>query len=494
MSAVTSVDVLVIGAGASGIGAAIRLRAAGFEPVVLEKCSRIGGTWRDNVYPGCACDVPSALYSYSFAPNPDWTRAFAGQSEILAYLEGVASRFGVTDCIRTDVEVLRATFEHGEGRWSVETNRGVYRARVLVAAAGPWHEPKIPPIPGLSSFAGRAFHSSRWDASYELRGKRVAVVGSGASAVQIVPEIAPVVARLYLYQRTAQWVLPKPDASVSSRARRLFRAFPGALAALRRGEYRALEALGAGFRHPWLLRQVQAAGAAYLRAVVVDPELRRKLTPNYTLGCKRLLLSNRYYPSLTARNVEVHATSLARIEGSTLIGADGVRSEADALIFSTGFHILDMPIASRLFGTKGKSLAVHWAGSPTAYLGTTVAGYPNLFLLLGPSLGTGHSSAFTILEAQLDYVVRGLSRMRAARLETIDVRPEVLSAYVADVQSALPRTVYARGGCDSYYVDENGKNTFSWPWSTDDLTARVASFDLDAYEVCAPRARERRGS
>jgi cation diffusion facilitator CzcD-associated flavoprotein CzcO len=219
---------------------------------------------------------------------------------------------------------------------------------------------------------------------------------------------------------------------------------------------------------------------------VDDLELRRKLTPDYALGCKRLLLSNSYYPSLTAANVDVHAGSLERIEGSTLVGSDGSRVEVDALVFSTGFHILDMPIANRVFGAAGQSLSERWAGSPTAYLGTTVAGFPNLFLLLGPSLGTGHSSAFTILEAQLDYVSRALERMQTARIEAIDVRQEVLRAYVADVQSALPRTVYASGGCVSYYVDENGKNTFSWPWSTDALTARVGRFDLEAYEVVSP--------
>ncbi len=454
---------------------------------MLEKSPRIGGTWRDNVYPGCACDVPSALYSYSFAPNPDWTRAFAGQVEILAYLEGVAARFGVKDRVRTNVEVLRARYDLVDRKWHVETNRGPYRARVLVAAAGPWHEPKIPRISGLADFPGRSFHSSRWDLSYDMRGKRVAVVGSGASAVQLVPEVVPKVARLHLYQRTAQWVLPKPDVTVSSRVRRLFRIVPGALAVLRRSEYRALETLGAGFRHPWLLRQVQSLGRAYLRSSVPDLELRRKLTPDYTLGCKRVLLSSSYYPSLAAANVDVHAASLERIEGSTMIGSDGSRAEVDALVFSTGFHILDMPIASRVFGAAGESLSAHRAGSPSAYLGTTVAGFPNLFLLLGPSLGTGHSSAFTILEAQLDYVSRALRCMQSSRIEAIDVRPEVLSAYVADVQSALPRTVYASGGCGSYYVDETGKNTFSWPWSTDELTARVGPFDLDAYEVVSSR-------
>ncbi len=473
--------VLVIGAGPSGIGAAIKLAEHGFDFAILEKGMSVGGTWRDNTYPGCACDVPSALYSYSFEPNPEWTRAFAGQREIRAYLENVAKKYDVPRHVRFGVEVLRAAFR--EGLWHVETNQGTYTANVVISASGPWNQPKIPAIPGLETFAGEVFHSARWNHTHDLTGKRVAVVGSGASAVQFVPEIAKKVERLHLFQRTAQWVLPKPDHYVPASERWLMRTFPRAQRALRRAEYLSQEALGLGFRHPWILQQVQRIGRRHLEATVADPVLRAKLTPDYTLGCKRILLSNSYYRSLTRPNVDVLATEVTKIDGHRVTGADGSTVEVDTLIFGTGFHILDMPVANRIVDAEGKSLSDHWQGSPRAYLGTTVPGFPNFFLLLGPSLGTGHSSAFSILEAQLAYVLDGLRKMRAERLATVDVRAEVLDAYHAEVQEALGGTVYNSGGCSSYYLDRNGKNTFAWPWSTPALERRIHDFDLDAYET-----------
>ncbi|MGZ5969159.1 MAG: flavin-containing monooxygenase [Polyangiales bacterium] len=477
-------EVIVVGGGASGIGAAICLRQQGISDfVVLEKAESLGGTWRDNTYPGCACDVPSALYSYSFAPNPEWTRAFAGQAEIRTYLLDVAERHGVTQHVRFGVEVIAARWNPRDARWHLETNRGTCTARFLIAAAGPWHQPKIPDLPGLRAFGGEVFHSARWNHAYELRGKRVAVVGTGASAVQFVPKIQPEVARLHVYQRTAQWVLPKPDHYVPRAERWLMRTFPAAQRALRSAEYSAMEAFGLGFRKPWILRQVQRLGLAHLQRAVKDPELRAKLTPDYTLGCKRLLMSNSYYPSLTRPNVEVHATAVREIQGDRVIGADGSVAEVDAIVFGTGFHILDMPVADRVFDEEGRSMAAHWRGSPSAYLGTTVAGFPNLFMLLGPNLGTGHSSAFSILEAQLRYVMDGIRKIRAHDYASVEVRPEVQAAYDALVQEALPTTVYNSGGCASYYFDENGRNSFSWPWSTSALERRIRDFDLDAYTV-----------
>ena len=481
------VDVVVVGAGASGIGAAIKLAEDNFDFLVLEKGDRVGGTWRDNTYPGCACDVPSALYSYSFAPNPEWTRAFAGQAEIFAYLRGVAKRFDIEKYVRFGVEVHAARYDAESGHWQIETSVGRFTANVLISAAGPWHEPKIPPIVGKDTFTGEVFHSARWNHDYDLSGKRVAVVGSGASAVQFVPEIAKKVAALHLYQRTAQWVLPKPDHFVPEAERAVMRTFPWAQRALRSAEYAGLEAFGLGFRKPWILEQVQKIGSWNLARAVRDPALRAKLTPDYTLGCKRLLMSNVYYPALARKNVEVHAAEVTRIDGNRVHASDGTSTEVDALVFGTGFHLLDMPMAKRVFDSRGVSLADKWKGSPQAYLGTTAPGYPNFFLLLGPSLGTGHSSAFSILEAQLAYVMDGLRKMRTHDLATVDVRPEVMAAYFAEVQAAVGGTVYVRGGCMSYYLDENGKNTFNWPWSTRDLERRIKDFDLDAYDVTRVR-------
>ncbi|WHT21321.1 NAD(P)/FAD-dependent oxidoreductase [Crossiella sp. CA-258035] len=474
--------VIVVGAGASGIGAAVRLRGSGFTDfAVLEKAAELGGTWRDNTYPGCACDVPSALYSYSFAPNPEWHRAFATQPEIRRYLADVAVRYRVTGHLRFGVEVLAARWDGA--RWVLETTGGRYTARVLIAGAGPWHEPKLPEIPGLADFPGESFHSARWNHDYDLTGKRVAVVGSGASAVQFVPKIAPEVAELHLFQRTAQWVLPKPDHYVPRLERWLLRTFPRAQRALRAAEYAGMEALGVGFRHPWLLRIVQRAGRLHLRATVPDPALRAVLTPDYTLGCKRLLLSNTYYRSLTKPNVTVHPTELSRIEGNVVIGADGRRSEVDAIIFGTGFHITDMPVADRVFDAQGRSLAAVWGGSPRAYLGTSVAGFPNLFLLLGPNLGTGHSSAMAIIEAQLAHVLAAVRLLAERDWPALSVRPELQERFNAAAQRALAGTVYNAGGCSSYYLDANGRNSFSWPWSTGELTRRVGEFDVADYLV-----------
>ncbi|NKS47279.1 NAD(P)-binding domain-containing protein [Rhodococcus hoagii] len=475
-------EVIVVGAGISGIGAVIRLQRMGIgDVVILEKAHALGGTWRDNTYPGCACDVPSALYSYSFAPNPGWSRLFAGQHEIREYIERTAVEHGVHERVEFGTELLRARWDEPTRRWVLETSNGTFTANALIAAAGPWNQPLVPDIPGLDGFAGEVFHSSRWNHDYDLSGKRVAVVGTGASAVQFVPEIAPVVGELHLYQRTAQWVLPKPDTTLPGPVRAAIGAVPGALNALRRIQYGIMEALGVGFRNPWILRVIQQIGRMQLRAQIRDPELRRSLTPDYTLGCKRLLMSNSYYPALNRPNVEVHANAVQQVRGNVVIGADGQEREVDAIIFGTGFHILDMPIAGRVFDGQGRSLGDHWKGSPQAYLGTTVAGFPNAYVLLGPALGTGHTSAFMILEAQLDYLTAAIGAARAAGWTRMETRPEVQAAFNAEVQQALTTTVYNAGGCQSYFLDVNGRNSFNWPWSTGRMRERLRDFDESAY-------------
>ncbi|MGW0708164.1 flavin-containing monooxygenase [Streptomyces sp. NPDC002643] len=477
------VEVLIIGSGLSGIGAAIKLREAGVRDlVIVEKADDLGGTWRDNTYPGCACDVPSALYSYSFAPNPEWTRAFAGQPEIRAYLRATATRYDLPPLIHYGTEVVRARWDPAASRWRVSTTRDDYTARFLISAAGPWHEPRVPDdIPGLNDFPGTVFHSSRWRHDHDLTDRRVAVIGSGASAVQFVPAIQPKVGRLHLFQRTAQWVLPKADHHVPRAERWLMRHFPTSQRALRAAEYAALETLGIGFRHPTLLRAVERIGALHLRTTVKNPALRRSLTPTYTLGCKRLLFSNTYYQSLTRPNVHVHAAALKTVKGNQLTGTDGRTAEVDTIILGTGFHILDLPIAQRVFDATGASLAAHWKGSPDAYLGTTVTGFPNAFILLGPHLGTGHTSAYTVLESQLTYVTAAIRHAQTSAWTTMTVRPEVQAAFNAEIQHSLPTTVYNSGGCSSYYLDPNGVNSFSWPWSTGRMRRRLGRFDPEAY-------------
>lgn len=476
-------EVVVIGAGISGMASAIKLRESGVDDVViLEKADTYGGTWRANTYPGCACDVPSNLYSFSFAPNSDWSRVYGTQPEILAYVDRVARDHGLEEITRFGVEMLGARWDRD--LWRIDTTEGELTARFLVAAAGPWNEPKIPDLPGLADFPGEVWHSARWNHDYDLDGKRVAVIGTGASAVQFVPEIAKQVAALHLFQRTAHWVLPKVDHPVPDVEKWVKRHVPLFERALGAVEYRAMETVGAAFHHPRpLMHALQKIGQAYLRTAVRDKELRAKLTPAYLLGCKRILFSNNYLQSLTRPNVAVHATGVDRVDGSTVVGADGSRAEVDAIILGTGFRILDMPVADLVRGVDGRTLAEHWQGSPEAYLGTVVAGFPNAFVVLGPSLGTGHSSAFTIAESQVSFIVDAVAAVRNERWAALAVRPEAQAAYVDGVQAALAGTAYNAASCHSYYVDANGRNSFSWPWSTGELVRRVSHFDPSHFEI-----------
>jgi cyclohexanone monooxygenase len=476
------VRVAVIGAGMSGIGAAIHMRRAGIEDfVVLERASEAGGTWRDNTYPGCACDVPSALYSYSFAPKPDWSRAFAPQAEIRRYLLDVAAEHGVADRIRCGADVLGAAWDEGRRRWLIRTSAGEYAARVLVSATGPWSEPIVPELPGLDSFEGKVFHSSRWDHEHPLEGARVAAIGSGASAVQFVPAIQPRVKRLTVFQRTAHWVLPKADRPLGARAQALFRRYPATQRALRGGIYGTSEILGLANRKPRLLAPLQAAGLRHLRRAVPDPELRRILTPDYTIGCKRLLFSNEWYRALSRPNVDVvpHAVEAVRPRG--VVGADGVERAADTIVLGTGFTITDLPIAERVRGRLGLTLAETWEGSPTGYLGSTVHGFPNFFILLGPNIGNGHSSAILLAETQIGYMVGALRAMSRRGLASVEVRAETQQRFNAEVQTRLAGTVWNAGGCMSYYLDSNGRNSTMFPGSTLELRRRLGRFDLAEY-------------
>jgi cation diffusion facilitator CzcD-associated flavoprotein CzcO len=477
-------DVLVIGAGFAGVGAAIRLTEAGFDDyAVLEKADRLGGTWRDNTYPGCGCDVPSLVYSFSFAQSPDWSRAYSGQAEIQEYLERTAGEYGVPDRIHFGTEVTRARWAEPEQRWHVETSRGAYTARVLVAGAGPLHEPNLPHVPGLDGFEGKVFHSARWDHDYDLTGKRVAVVGTGSSAIQFVPEIQPKTERLYLFQRTAPWVLPKFDRAISRREKAFYRRFPAVQRALRTALYHTIELVQLAQRRPRVMERIQKLVLRYLDGQVKDPELRRVLTPKFTLGCKRMLFSNTYYRALQQPNAEVVPHALREVRANSVIGADGIEREVDTIIFGTGFHVTDIPIGERVHGPDGRSLAEVWQGSPRAYLGTSVAGFPNLFMLIGPNTGNGHTSAIVLIEAQLDYLVGALRQMRERSLASVDVKPDVQTAYNERVQAALAGTVWNAGGCKSYYLDRNGTNSTIYPWTTIDLRRRTSRFRLDEYRV-----------
>ncbi|WP_020671010.1 flavin-containing monooxygenase [Amycolatopsis nigrescens] len=483
MAAAKSVRVLVIGAGASGVATAIKLRQAGITDfTVLEKGDDVGGAWRENTYPGCGCDVPSVWYSYSFDPNPFWSRFYSRQPEIQRYLRASARRHGVYEDIEFGVRVDSARWDATGRCWRVETDRGRYTATVLVAAAGPLHEPALPDVPGLARFTGKTFHSARWDHEYPLAGKRVAVIGTGASAIQFVPKIARGVERLHLFQRTAPWVLPKLDFPIPWTAQQLFRLVPGAGNALRYGVYAVHEAAGVAFRRERLMRVLQRAALLHLRRQVRDPALRAALTPGFTLGCKRILLSNGYYRALAGPNVRVHPTAVAELRERSVVGADGTECEVDAVIFGTGFEVTEPPIARYVFDAEGRSLAEHWQGSARAYLGTAIAGFPNLFTFLGPNIVPGHASVLGTIESQARYVADAVTTMRERGWASVDVRADVQRRFNEEVQEGLRPTVYNAGGCVSYYLDETGHNIANWPWSLARLDRRLR-FRAEDFET-----------
>ncbi|MGW2326420.1 flavin-containing monooxygenase [Streptomyces sp. NPDC001700] len=483
------VRVAVIGSGFGGLGAAVRLRRAGITDfVVLERAGAVGGTWRDNSYPGCACDVPSHLYSFSFAPNPDWPRTFSGRRHIHAYLERVADTFGLRPHLRFDAEVLALRWDGAALHWEIETARGPLTADVVVSATGPLSDPKIPDIPGLDGFPGKVFHSARWDHGYDLRGKRVAMVGTGASAIQIVPEIQKEVRRLTLFQRTPPWVLPRMDRRITGAERWLHSRLPVS-GALRRGLLWGIRELqvGAFTKRPSELGFVERLAGAHMRRAVKDPVLRARLTPRYRIGCKRILLSNDYYPALAKPHVEV-VGGLKEIRGTTLVGSDGTETEADAIIFGTGFHVTDIPIAERVTGARGTTLAEEWKGGMEALRGASAAGFPNFLTIIGPNTGLGNSSMILMIEAQLSYLTDYLRQLDGLGGKVaLDARPSAVRVYNDMIQERMKRTVWNSGGCDSWYLDDNGRNTTLWPGSTGEFTRATRHVRLAEYDVLRQR-------
>ncbi|TQF02295.1 NAD(P)/FAD-dependent oxidoreductase [Kitasatospora acidiphila] len=480
------VRVVVIGSGFGGIGAGVRLRRAGITDfVILERADSVGGTWRDNSYPGCACDVPSHLYSFSFALNPEWPRSFSGQADIRAYLERVTDTYGLRSHLRFNHEVVEARWESDEARWRVTTSQGQWTADAIVSATGPLSEPQIPELPGLADFPGKVFHSSQWDHDYDLAGKRVAVVGTGASAIQIVPSIQPKVGRLTVFQRTPAWVLPKVDREISALEKALHRAVP-ATTALRRAALFAVREIqvDAFVRRPALLKLVQRMAERQIAQQIKDPALRAKLTPDYRIGCKRILLSQSYYPALAAPNAEVVTSSLREVRGSTLVAADGTETEADVLIFGTGFHVTDMPVASRIFGDRGQTLADAWKDSGMEALrGTTVHGFPNLFFVIGPNTGLGNSSMILMIESSLTYMVEALTTLQSLGATALHPTERAQRVWNQRLQHKMARTVWTTGGCRSWYLTEDGKNTTLWPGSTSSYRRATRRIDLAEYEL-----------
>jgi cation diffusion facilitator CzcD-associated flavoprotein CzcO len=478
------VDVVVIGAGFSGLGTAIKLKKRGYDDfVVLERGDDVGGTWHFNTYPNCGCDVPSHLYSFSFAPNPDWSRTYSRQPEIRDYLQRTTDEFGIRPHVHTSTTVQSAAWDEDSGRWTVSTDRGDVRTRVLIAGMGPLAEPRIPDIPGLEDFQGEVMHSARWDHDYDLKGKRVASIGTGASAIQYVPAIQPDVAELHVFQRTPPWIMPHTDRPTRTWERKIYETVPGLEKAVRGGVYGARELLVLGFvKRPRLMKLVERIARRHIAKSIPDRELRKKVTPDYTIGCKRILPSNKWYPALTEDNVDLVTAGVERITEHSVIDADGTEREVDAIIFGTGFQVTDMPVGRAVTGRGGKTLDDVWQGSPNAYLGTSIPGFPNMFLLLGPNTGLGHSSMIYMIESQVAHVVDALDAMRTGGADTVEVRPEVAERFNREIDQRHEGAVW-NTGCASWYLDDTGRNATLWPDWTFRFRQRTAHFEPDAYEL-----------
>jgi cation diffusion facilitator CzcD-associated flavoprotein CzcO len=482
------VRVAIVGTGFSGLGMAIKLKQRGMDDfVVLERAQDIGGTWRDNSYPGCACDVPSHLYSFSFALNPDWTQSYSPWNEIRDYLRGCAERFGVLPHIRFGHEVLDATWDERDLCWHIATSQGQFTADLFVLGNGPLSEPSTPSIPGLDRFEGQIFHSSRWDHDHDLTGERVAVIGTGASSIQIVPSIQPYVRKLYVYQRTPPWIVPRLNHEIPEQRRALFRRLPIFQRLARASIYLQHELVVLGFVYqPQMIKGFERVALHHLERLVSDPDLRGNLTPSYTMGCKRVLVSDDFYPALMQGNVELITERIREVRSETIATETGVEREVDTLILATGFHVTDMPAAGFVHGRDGRSLTDAWREGPQAYLGMTVAGFPNLFLLIGPNTGVGHTSMVYMIESELAYVLDCLRLMERRGIQAVELRPEAQDAYNREVQRRMQGTVWV-SGCASWYLDAHGHNTTLWPGFTFEYRWRTRRFDPANYQFMVSR-------
>ncbi|MDQ2837446.1 MAG: NAD(P)/FAD-dependent oxidoreductase [Actinomycetota bacterium] len=490
------VAVFIIGAGFAGLGAAIKLAENGEQDFLcIDRGREVGGTWRDNTYPGAACDVPSQLYSFSFALNPAWSRSFSPQPEIQQYLRTVARDSGVLDRFRFGVNFESAAWDDEAARWRIETSAGPTTADLLVSAAGALSDPKMPAIEGIDGFGGQVFHSAQWNHDYDLTGKRVAVIGTGASSIQIVPEIADKATRLDVYQRTAPWVLPRRDRAYRGWEKQLMRRVPFVQRAIRDLVYLAREATVPMFiSHPQLGNLARRGAMSNIHKGISDPELRKRVTPHFSLGCKRVLISNDWYPALARDDVDLVTDPIVRVTERGIVTADGTEREVDVLVVATGFLTTELPIAGQIKGKTGQTLSDAWSEHGIqAYKGATVAGFPNLFFLVGPNTGLGHSSMVYMIESQLAYLIDAHRTMRRYGLATVEPHAESQRDWNVDLQRRMKRTVWSRGGCQSWYLDAHGRNVTLWPRTTYKFRQLTAKFDLAAYRSTAVqdvRARE----
>lgn len=478
-------SVLIVGAGFAGLGIAIRLLQNGIDDfVILERGKDAGGTWRDNTYPGAACDIPSLLYSYSFAQNPDWSRAYSGGPEILNYIRHLVQRYDLNHYIRFGVNVTAMSFDADTGTWTADTEQGhTFTGRNAVMAAGPLANVSWPDIPGLDSYTGHKIHSARWDHDYDMAGKRVAVVGTGASAVQIIPELVATAAQVNVFQRTPGWVLPRMDFSHPDWAKQLFRRLPAAENLARQAWYWGHEAAATGM--VWdtpVTTAIQWIAKANLRRQISDPRTRRQLTPDFRAGCKRMLMTSDYYPALEKDNCKLITSPIARTSPNGIRTADGTEHEVDCIVFATGFDVCKAGTPFPIAGLDGRKLADEWSRGMYAYKSISVSGYPNLFFTFGPNSGPGHNSALVYVEAEIDYIVKAVRLIRDRNLRSLDVRQDRQDDYNADIQQRLASTTW-NSGCKSWYLTEDGHNCTMYPGFATQFTRQLARVDLDDYTV-----------
>jgi len=485
------IRIAIVGSGFAGMGLAIKLRQEGRDDfLVFERGEDVGGTWRDNTYPGCQCDVPSNLYSFSFAPNPDWTHTYATQPEIRTYLQECADRFGIRPHIRFGHRVIDARWNDTDTRWHIDTSEGSFTADLVVVGAGPFSDPSIPEIPGAASFTGTSFHTARWDHDHELTGERIAVIGTGASAIQAVPAIQPIVEHLTLFQRTPPWVLPHPGRDVPESKRRRYRRFPITQKIDRAFTYVVRELSVIAFtKRPEFMEAPEREGIKHMERAVADPELRAKLRPTFSLGCKRVLLSDKWYPAIAQPNVDVVTESIREITPEGVVTADGVEYPVDTIIWATGFHVTDIPAAQHVWNAKGENLLHEITDGDGMYLGTTAPGFPNLFVMVGPNTGLGHSSIVYMIESQLNYILDAIHQIDDRGLATVTVRGGPARDYNAEMQRGLEGTIW-NSGCASWYLDANGRNQTLWPTFTWKFRARTRRFDIANYDFVTQRERQ----
>jgi cation diffusion facilitator CzcD-associated flavoprotein CzcO len=479
-------SIAVVGAGFGGVGAAVMLSRAGYDNfTVFERGERVGGVWHHNTYPGAACDVPSHLYEFSFELNPRWSRRYAPQAEIQAYLEDVAQRHGVLDRVRTGTEVKSAHWDAERGRWVLETSGDSHEAEVLLTACGQLSAPAVPPIPGLESFDGPAFHTAEWRHDVDLAGKRVAVVGTGCSSIQVVPAIQPIVEHIDVYQRSPGWTFPKMDFEYSERAKRLFERFP-ALQRLDRAAIFAFMELGAAgmTNRRWILRPFQAVARRQITKAIEDPELRRKVTPSDEIGCKRLMLTDEWYPTLTKPNVDLVTDRIAEVTPSGIRTEDGDERPADVLVLGTGFKAHGFVAPMEIVGAGGRTLSEEWSDVPRAYLGMSVPDFPNMFLLYGPNTNGGTGSVIYTIESGMGHVLAALEELERADARRIELRRETAEEFDRELRAALAGSVW-HTGCTSWYVDEKGNDPNQWPWLWSAYRRRTSRLEPGAYELSA---------